>query len=232
MTSNNEINKDVYATKGKNIKAIKHLVKLKNDCVLVTSLFDKVQFPKKRLMEMYRSRLDVETFFGFIKNNCKFQNMPIDYDYDAYQKMCILEMIMAIIIKIIAKSYSPNTFGTIKKQNGQIVECTIKVNKTNTATGFYEYLIYDIIHGNLKKDKLNTYCKNYIKIVKNATGRSFPRTAKTPFCKWYVKGYSIVSQMSKLLSAVLSGNIDKLNKNLKMIAKRITSVDGKIIKYG
>ena len=100
------------------------------------------------------------------------------------------------------------------------------------ATGFYEYLIYDLIHGNLEKDKLNAYCKNYIKIVKNATGRSFPRTAKTPFCKWYVKGYSIVSQMSKLLSAVLNGTTDKLNKNLKMIAKRITSVDGKIIKHG
>ena len=89
-----------------------------------------------------------------------------------------------------------------------------------------------IIHGNLKKDKLDTYCKTYIKIIKNEIGRSFPRTAKTPFCKWYVKGYSIVSQMSKLLSAVLSGDIDKLNKNLKLIAKRITSVDGKNIKFG
>ena len=38
--------------------------------------------------------------------------------------------------------------------------------------------------------------------------------------------------MSKLLSAVLSGDIDKLNKNLKLIAKRITSIDGKIIKIG
>ena len=36
--------------------------------------------------------------------------------------------------------------------------------------------------------------------------------------------------MSKLLRADLSGNNDKLNKNLKLIAKRITSVDGKIIK--
>ena len=45
----NEINKNVYATNGKNIKARKHLVKLKNDCVLVTSLSDKIQFPKKKI---------------------------------------------------------------------------------------------------------------------------------------------------------------------------------------
>ena len=91
---------------------------------------------------MYRSRWDIETFFGFIKNNCKFQNMQIDYDYDAYHKMCILNMIIAIIIKIIAKSYSPNTVGTIKKQNGQIIECTIKVNKTNMVNGLTSFNAY------------------------------------------------------------------------------------------
>ena len=38
--------------------------------------------------------------------------------------------------------------------------------------------------------------------------------------------------MSKLSSAVPSDIIDKLNKNLKLNAKRITSVDGKIIMIG
>ena len=110
-------------------------------------------------MEIYRSRWDIETFFKFIKNNCKFQNMPIKYDYDSYQKMCILEMVMAIIIKIIAKSHSPNTTGTIKKRNGQTVGCTIKVNKTNMATGFYDFLLYDMIHGDLKKAHLTHIAK-------------------------------------------------------------------------
>ena len=84
------IDKNVYASNGKNIKARKHLVKLNNDCVLITNLTDKAEFPKEKIMEIYRSRWDIETFFGFIKNNCKFQNMPIDYNYDIYQKMCIL----------------------------------------------------------------------------------------------------------------------------------------------
>ena len=49
--------------------------------------------------------------------------------------------------KIIAKSYAPNTAGTIKKQNSQIDNCTIKVNKTNIATRFYNYLLYGTIPG-------------------------------------------------------------------------------------
>ena len=80
------------------------------------------------------------------------------------------------LVKIFTKNcfdyiFDISTIGTIKKQNGQIVECTIKVNKTNTATGFYGYLIYDVIprvslrllaqqeviYGNLKKDTLNTF---------------------------------------------------------------------------
>ena len=106
---------------------------MNNVCGLITNLTDNSELPKEKIMKIYRSRWNIETFFGFIKNNCKFQNMPIDYNYDVYQKMCILEIIMAIIIKIIAKSYAPNTTGTIKKQNSQIVNCTIKVNKTNMA---------------------------------------------------------------------------------------------------
>ena len=80
------IDKNINVFNGKNITARKHLVKLNNDCVLITNMTDKVEFPKEKIMEIYRSRWDIETFFGFIKNNCKFLNMPIDYNYDIYQK--------------------------------------------------------------------------------------------------------------------------------------------------
>ena len=57
----------------------------------------------------------------------------------------------------------------LKKQNGQIVNCTIKVNKTNMATGFYDYLLYDIIPrtrsvraiGIEEDNTQNTQCSGY-----------------------------------------------------------------------
>jgi uncharacterized protein YukE len=66
--------------------------------------------------------------------------------------------------------------------------------------------------------------------MKNASDRSFPRFAKRAFTKWYIKGYSEMTKFAKIIDAVINGTINKLNKNLKMIAKKIISINGK--KYG
>lgn len=68
--------------------------------------------------------------------------------------------------------------------------------------------------------------KTSIHIIKNETGRSFPRHSKTPFTKWYVKGYSVATQMKKIIDAIINKKINTLNKNLKVIANRIISIDG------
>ena len=60
----------------------------------------------------------------------------------------------------------------------------------------------------------------------------------TPFTKWYIKGYSLFAANKKILKAIDKKDISKLNKNLKIIAKRITLRDNgqnimllSIIKY-
>jgi hypothetical protein len=47
----------------------------------------------------------------------------------------------------------------------------------------------------------------------------------TPFTKWYIKGYSLFAANKKILKAIDKKDISKLNKNLKIIAKRITLRD-------
>ncbi len=56
--------------------------------------------------------------------------------------------------------------------------------------------------------------KSYLKIIKNDKDRSFPRNSKTPFTKWNIKGYSVNSQLVKIL---------ELDKILKLIAKLIAN---------
>ena len=77
---------------------------------------------------------------------------------------------------------------------------------------------------------LDKFCKSYIKVIQNKKNRSFPRTSKTPFTKWYIKGYSNQTKYMTIIDAIINNTVDELNKNLKTIAKRIISIDG--IKYG
>lgn len=55
------------------------------------------------------------------------------------------------------------------------------------------------------------------------------RNSKTPFTKWYIKGYSNLTKYAKI-DAIINDTVNKLNKNLKSIAKNIISINGK--EYG
>ena len=58
-----------------------------------------------------------------------------------------------------------------------------------------------------------------------------PRVSKTPFSKWYVKGYSASAAMIKIIQAIINKTTEELNKNLKTHAKNISKifVNNKII---
>ncbi len=86
--------------------------------------------------------------------------------------------------------------------------------------GIYKELLYNIINDILTEEKLNSFIKSYIIIVKNETDREFPRFSKTPFTKWYVKGYSKNSEIVKILNAMDNDTVEQLNKNLKIIATK------------
>jgi spore germination protein GerM len=89
----------------------------------------------------------------------------------------------------------------------------------------FDKILKKIVYGSLNQESLDTFCKRDIKTFSNKTGRSNPRRSNTPFTKWYVKDYSESAKYKKVINAIINNTINKLNKNLKSLAKRITIID-------
>ena len=75
-------------------------------------------------------------------------------------------------------------------------------------------------------DTVLKFCKSYIVLNKIKKNRAFPRISRTPFSKWYVKYYNKMSSLAKIINAIKTNKLDKLNKNLKFKAKKIIAIDG------
>lgn len=210
-------NKKGKNKKGKN-KPVK--IKIKNDCNLIVNLLDDKKYTKDVLLEMYRSRWDIEVYFKFIKNNFKFQHNK-EKGITKQIKMYCCDLIMTYMEKIIEKYYYD--------QNKTLLKDHIKVNKTGIINGIYNDLLYDMINGTVSENHLNCFIKIHVKKTYNKENRSNPRISKTPFTKWYVKGYSDKASLVKIINAIRNGTIDELNNNLKSISKKIISINGKKI---
>ena len=202
----------VNSSKSKiNIKPVK--IKVKNDCVLVTNLKINDKYTDDYILDSYKSRWDVEVFFKHIKYNFKFQNLEEKYS-NQHKKMYYCELIIMYITKLIENEYmKTHTFS----ENTEIIE---KINKSNLIKGVMDRLD-KIISGSMNNDDYNNFIKAYIVINRNKNERSFPRTSKTPFTKWYIKGYSEMTKYWKIINAILNDTINELNKNLKTLAMRI-----------
>jgi hypothetical protein len=220
---NSNFQKTVFAGDGKK-NSKKHLLEIKNDCVIVTNLLDAQMYTDKTVLELYKSRWDIEVFFKYIKSNYKFQHLKEQSSIQC-KKMYICELIITYISKLIEKYYTK--IHPIKQSKNGI---TYKINKSNLINGLFDSILYDIINNSLTCRKLDQFCKAYIKISQNKDNRAFPRTAKTPFTKWYVKGYSNHTKYMSIISAIVDNKVNELNKNLKTLATKIVSIDG--VKYG
>lgn len=219
----NNLKKTVYSRKKNNSKKssiAKYILDIKNDCVIITNLLDEKIYSNDKIMELYRSRWNIEVFFKLIKSNYKFQHIKEKLNM-GFQKMYICELIITYIAKIIETYYRKKY--TIRKKEGY----TFKINKSNLIDGIFDSIIYYILENKLTNQKLNIFCNNYIKIIQNKNDRTYPRTAKKPFTKWYIKGYSELTKYMKIIKAIINNKIDELNKNLKTIAKKILSINGK-----
>lgn len=201
-------------------KVRKYNLVVRDNCVLVTNLKDSDKYSDEYILNQYQSRWDIETFFKYLKNNYKFQQLK-EEDQKSIKKMYICELIVTYITKLI-ENYAINIINKKKSNN--------KVNKTHLTTNTFKFLLYRIINGNLDRNYLDNFCKTCITYCHNKPNRHFPRFAKRPFCKWYVKAYSNQSSYNKIITAVINGTIDTLNKNQKLIANNIISINGK--KYG
>lgn len=219
----NIMSKTIYASNSKK-KVSKHSLEIKNDCVIVTNLLDDNTYTDAKILELYKSRWEIEIFFKYIKSNFKFQHLT-EKSSIKYSKMYICELIIIYISKIMEKYYIEKHPIKNKKEN-----ISYKINKSNLVNGVFDVILYNVLNGTLTNAILDQFCNSYIKIIQNKKDRTFPRTSKTPFSKWYIKGYSNQTKYMTIIDAILNNKINTLNKNLKTIAKRIKSIDN--IEYG
>jgi hypothetical protein len=192
-------------------------IKIKSDYVLITNLKDKLDFPNKLIIDKYKSRWDIEVFFKHIKYNFKFQNLN-EKDINQHKKLYICEIIIMYIAKMIEKEYNRNNKELFEVSSNIMYYKSI--NKKNLIDGIYNKLLPKILNRN-NRNITDLSLDTYIKIQTNKYDRSFARKSKTPFTKWYIKGYSEMTKFSKIINAIEEGKINNLNKNLKVLASKI-----------
>lgn len=156
-----------------------------------------------------------------IKTNFKFRMIPEKSEINQ-QKLYICELIMFYILKLIINFYiNSNEKAKNKMNNG------FNVNNKHLFKSIYDHLLYYIIYGQLRNNILIKFCDKHIKYYKNKKDRSFPRESKMPFTKWYIKKYSDQTKYMKIINAIIKGNVNKLNKNLKTCASKIILINDK-----
>ena len=82
-------------------------------------------------------------------------------------------------------------------------------------------MIYYVVSGKLTEKIIKNILDLYVMHNKVDTKLRNKRICKTPFKKWYVKGYTNKSDFNKIVSYIL-GFIKDINDNLKVISKTIT----------
>ena len=133
------------------------------------------------------------------------------------KKLYYCELIIMYMAKLLEVS--------LMKSNN--VSSNKKINKTLLITGLYDGLLIDMINNTTDGSSYNKIRK-YVKTYNIQKERHNPIKSKTPFTRWYVKGYSEVSKYSKVINAILNNTVNELNKNLKTFAGKIKII--KVIK--
>ena len=212
----------VFSKKTKNNKSHQYTYDIKNDCNIVTNLKNVAD---DVILKIYRKRWDIETFFKLVKANFNFSNIHESNKIQIQkQNLCILTVIK--LAKFFQNYYLSNykQIDIKDKRNGKSVTCTVKVNECLLIEGLMNDLIRKMLMGKLNVDDIEYLLKNNIEIIKNELDRKFPRQSITPYTKWNIKGYSINSQTIQVLEAIINDNINDLNKNLKLMASRISNI--------
>jgi len=219
-TDNKETNKNEIPFKNAEIK-------IKYEYTLLTNL-NKDSYDDEKIKEIYKKRWNIEIFFKLLKYNFKFEHL-VEHnkkmDYDKYKKLCLVNLIIIYLAKIIEKTHYFNN-NDIKRdyteyKKRKLIKYVYRPNRTNIIKGIFK-IISDILNGKLKKDVLTSLCSNYVVYNRVELGLHKERKSKTPFLKWYVKGHSNRSLLCKFIEAFITKNTDKLNKNHKVLYNTCT----------
>ena len=200
---------------------------------LVSNL-DLKNYSDDNIKNIYKQRWDVEVFFKILKNNFNFEHLS-EHNKNktsiAYQKQNTIAVICMYFAKIMEKAYYYNNeiykkVEEIEKTNKDCdIKYVLKPNKTQIISGVFR-IIGDVLKGNMTVKFFKTACNCYVQYTKNIIGLSNLRVAITPFCKWYVKGYTNKSDIYKIVNALIKKDPSSLNKNLKCKYKNT-----KIVKF-
>lgn len=112
-------------------------------------------------------------------------------------------------------------------ENKEEKECSLKLNKTMIIKGVY-LILENIIKSQLTEKNLNEMLNSFVKYNKTTTFLIKKRICKTPFKKWYIKGYVYKSDYVKIVNNILGFN-DEINKNLKLKANNIKIISIKFL---
>lgn len=208
---------------------VKKEITVKGHYRLLTNLMDKNEYTDEKIHDIYKSRWTIETFFGFLKSNFRFSILT-EKTKDECSKLIYSELIITYLVKLIAYQYNKTCTDkpksvinkrTNKKTVKKSVVGVVKINESQMVKGLMDKLLKVIIHGNLTEDIMDNYTKSYICFHKNEPDRIFERKSIYPFKKWYVKKYFSIYKYRTMIDAIENGNVDKLDKNLKMLSKNI-----------
>lgn len=101
----------------------------------------------------------------------------------------------------------------IKKNTNNKRKCILKPNITNIIKGTFR-LLHMIVNSKLTVDIYSLFANNYIKYNKIDKTINNKRICKTPFKKWYIKGYTNKSDSIKIVNCIFGFSKEILNKNL------------------
>jgi hypothetical protein len=103
--------------------------------------------------------------------------------------------------------------------NDKCKECLIKVNKSSMIACVY-FNIKSILKGELSEKIIRNTIDSYFTLYKVDPKIKNKRVCKTPFKKWYIKGYTHKSDLNKVVYKILGILNEELNKNLEMVYKK------------
>ena len=94
----------------------------------------------------------------------------------------------------------------------------IKQSVTNIINGVYS-ILNNIMKGKLNINIIDKFINCYVVFNKIDITLNNKRKCKTPFFKWYIKGYTHKSENIKIVKYLLQFSNEKLNKNLMVKCK-------------
>jgi hypothetical protein len=158
------------------------------------------------------------------KQQNELNNIPIINTDITNNKKIILEDKKQIHI-----DKNNNNINKNENENENERKCILKPCITDIIKGIFE-LIHEIVNGKLTLKSYSNIANQYIKYYKIDPTINNKRVCKTPFKKWYIKGYTNKSDNVKIVNFILGFSTKKLNKNLIVKLNNSTIVNINYVK--